>query len=147
MAIITYLYNDANIANLILIFLASFIFFGGQTESVITAIDVIIILRVNPFAAEFLLYFSSFEAGIANAISSFKWRKIFMKNRHFQYWIIGLTEHLPKPIWSNLVIFLWSKTCLKPSIYGRSITRALLLIKTIYAYACIRPYMTLKGKR
>ena len=29
-------------------------------------------------------YFSSFEAGIANAISSFKWRTIllFMKNRH-----------------------------------------------------------------
>ena len=41
--------------------------------------------RINPCPAELLeLYFSSFEAGIANAISSFKWRKIllFMKNRH-----------------------------------------------------------------
>ena len=40
---------------------------------------------VNPCPAELLqLYFSSFEAGIANAISSFKWRKIllFMKKIH-----------------------------------------------------------------
>ena len=40
---------------------------------------------INPCPAELLqLYFSSFEAGIADAISSFKWRKIllFMKNRH-----------------------------------------------------------------
>ena len=47
--------------------------------------DVISRIRVNPCSAElFQLYFSSFEAGIANAISSFKWRKIllFMKNRH-----------------------------------------------------------------
>ena len=35
------------------------------------------IQRFNPCPAELLqLYFSSFEAGIANAISSFKWRKI-----------------------------------------------------------------------
>ena len=33
--------------------------------------------NLNPCPAElFQLYFSSFEAGIANAISSFKWRKI-----------------------------------------------------------------------
>ena len=41
--------------------------------------------NINTCPAELLqLYFSSFEAGIANAISSFKWRKIlpFMKNRH-----------------------------------------------------------------
>ena len=40
---------------------------------------------INPCSAELLwLFFSSFEAGIANAIYSFKWRKIllFMKNRH-----------------------------------------------------------------
>ena len=40
---------------------------------------------VNPTAAGFFqTIFHSFEAGIANAISSFKWRKIFlfMKNRH-----------------------------------------------------------------
>ena len=40
---------------------------------------------INPCPAELLqLYFSTFEAGIANAISSFKWRKILllMKNRH-----------------------------------------------------------------
>ena len=35
------------------------------------------IRRINPCPAElFQLYLSSFEAGIANAISSFKWRKI-----------------------------------------------------------------------
>ena len=35
------------------------------------------IVMFNPCPAELLqLYFSSFEAGIANAISSFKWRKI-----------------------------------------------------------------------
>ena len=46
---------------------------------------------VNPSAPEVLVsIFHSFEAGIANAISSFKWRKIFlfMKNNHLQYWII-----------------------------------------------------------
>ena len=46
----------------------------------------LICITFNPCPAELLqLYFSSFEAGIANAISSFKWRKIllFMKNRHF----------------------------------------------------------------
>ena len=52
--------------------------------------------------------FHSFEAGIANAISSFKWRKrvIFInkKNRHLQHWIIGLTEHLPKTIWVKYLI-------------------------------------------
>ena len=36
----------------------------------------------------FVSIFHSFEAGIANAISSFKWRKIyiFMKNRHVPNW-------------------------------------------------------------
>ena len=35
------------------------------------------ILMLNPCPAElFQLYFSSFEAGIANAIPSFKWRKM-----------------------------------------------------------------------
>ena len=33
----------------------------------------------NPCYAELIqLYFPSFEAGIANAISNFKWRKIFL---------------------------------------------------------------------
>ena len=37
----------------------------------------VIVCMFNPCPAElFQLYFSSFEAGIANAISSFKWRKI-----------------------------------------------------------------------
>ena len=42
-------------------------------------------LIFNPCPAELFQWnFSSFEAGIANAISSFKWRKIwlFMKNEH-----------------------------------------------------------------
>ena len=73
----------------------------------------------NPCAAElFACIFPSFEAGIANAISSFEWRKkfIFMKKRHLQYWSIGSTKHLLKIIFSNLVIFL----CLKQYIYGHS---------------------------
>ena len=38
-----------------------------------------IISLINPCPAELLqFYFSSFEAGIANAISSFKWRKMDM---------------------------------------------------------------------
>ena len=49
------------------------------------------------------MYFSSFEAGIANAISSFKWRKIvlFMKNRHrpkLNDQFIWLNEYPPQSI-------------------------------------------------
>ena len=47
--------------------------------------DIRICIDINPCPAELLqLYFSSLEAGIAYAISSFKWRKIllFLKNRH-----------------------------------------------------------------
>ena len=59
--------------------------------------------------------FHSFEAGIASAISSFKWREIiiFMKNRHFKYWHLGLIKRLPWIIISNLVIFLLIQNCLK----------------------------------
>ena len=60
-------------------------------------------LLINPCAAElFQLYFSSFEAGIANAICSSKWRKIFIfsENVHLPNWLttssIWLTEHLPQ---------------------------------------------------
>ena len=46
-------------------------------------------------AGWFVSIFHSFEAGIANANSSFKWRKKcpFMKNSHLQNLIIWLTEH------------------------------------------------------
>ena len=41
---------------------------------------------------------------VANAISSFKWPKIFMlmRNRHHQYWVIWLTKHLYQHL---LIIF------------------------------------------
>ena len=56
-----------------------------QTQVSIIKVTLSIPLKkINPCPAELLqLYFSSFEAVIANAISSFKWRKIllFMKNR------------------------------------------------------------------
>ena len=58
---------------------------------------------LNPCPAElFQIIFHSFEAGIANAISSFNWRKIvlFMKNKHFPIWNICLAEHLLLNIWS-----------------------------------------------
>ena len=56
-----------------------------------------------PVAAElFVSIFNSFEAGIGNAISSFKWWKNYLIfiwwkiDIDFQNWIIGLTKHLPK---------------------------------------------------
>ena len=45
------------------------------------------------------------------------------KNRHPQYWFIGLTKHLLKNILSSVVIFFWSKPSLKPYIHGPSMTR------------------------
>ena len=51
------------------------------------------VASINPCPAELLqLYFSSFEAGIANAISSFKWRKILLYYEKqtclkLKYWI------------------------------------------------------------
>ena len=50
-----------------------------------------------PCPAElFQLYFSSFEAGISNAISSSKWRTIFIffVNIHPLNWVIRQTEHI-----------------------------------------------------
>ena len=67
----------------------------------------------NPCAAElFQIIFHSFKAGIANAISSFKWRKIwlFMKNKHLPKWNIWLAEHLPLHILSISVAFIWVET-------------------------------------
>ena len=64
--------------------------------------------QVNPCPAElFQIIFRSFNAGIANAISSFKWRKIllFMKNKHLPNWNISLAEHLPLNILSISVAF------------------------------------------
>ena len=47
-----------------------------------TDLTTIINMKLNPYAAEFFqTIFNSFEAGIANAISSSKWRKI-NKNIH-----------------------------------------------------------------
>ena len=68
---------------------------------------------INPCPADLIqLYFSSFEAGIANAISSFKWQKIylFMKNKHVWKLTFCLTEHLSQTIlWiSASFYFLWN---------------------------------------
>ena len=63
---------------------------------------------LNPAPAElFQIIFLSFKAGIANAISSFKWRKIFifMKNKHLSNWNIWLAEHLPLNILSISLAF------------------------------------------
>ena len=51
--------------------------------------------------------FRSFEDGIANAISSFKWRKMFLfkKNIHLPNWIILSNEYLSQNILSILVTF------------------------------------------
>ena len=62
----------------------------------------------NPCPAQlFQIIFHSFKAGIANAISSFKWRKIFifMKNKHFPNWNIWSAEHLPLNILSISLAF------------------------------------------
>ena len=81
---------------------------------------------INSCHAElFQLYFSSFEAGIANAISSFKWRKIFIffENMHPLNLVIFLTERLPQTILSIFSDIIWFIICLKPYIPGRSRTR------------------------
>ena len=61
------------------------------------------------FSELFVSFFQSFEAGIANAISSFKRLKnnsIYEKyvSPEFNYWS---TEHLPKPVLADLVNCLW----------------------------------------
>ena len=63
--------------------------------------------NISPCSAELLFsIFHSFEAGIANAISSFKWQKnmitVFMKNSHLQNWIIWITQHLSQAALSFL---------------------------------------------
>ena len=69
--------------------------------------------QLNHCRAElFQLYFSSFKAGIANAIPSFKWRKIwlFMRNKHVGKLTFWLTEHLSQTILriSVAFYFLWN---------------------------------------
>ena len=94
-------------------------------------------------AAElFAFIFNSFEAGIANAISSFKKYKIFiiMKYKHFQYWVIGLTNIYQKIFYQIQSYFYWSKTCLKPYIiYRHSRTRVNLCApRAIQVYIIFR---------
>ena len=63
-------------------------------------------------------YFHSFEAGIANAISSFKWMKniLIMKNSDLPNW---LTEHLSQDMLQISVVFYLVWNCLSyiPYIY------------------------------
>ena len=70
-------------------------------------------IRHNIFFASILVwfYFSSFEAGIADANSSFKWRKhvsIHEKSGNLQNWIIGLPKHPSQHISCISVTFLFS---------------------------------------
>ena len=70
--------------------------------------QVLVEVCINPCPAElFQIIFHSFKAGIANAISSFKWRKtvLFMKNKHIPNWNIWLAEHLPLNILKISVVF------------------------------------------
>ena len=63
-------------------------------------------LPFNPCTAEvFVSIFLSFEAGIADAISSFKWMKnnIIYEKSHLPNRIIWLTEHLPQDMLQILV--------------------------------------------
>ena len=75
--------------------------------------------------------FHSFEAGIANAISSFKWRKIFifMKNSHLQYWIneASTKNYFFKFIDISIDLkHAWNRVYTVPAAQG--------LIKHIYSY-------------
>ena len=64
-------------------------------------------LWFNLDAAElFVAIFYLFEPGIANTISSFKWRKICIL-RKIDISNIELSNHLPAKFLSNLVIFLF----------------------------------------
>ena len=71
------------------------------------------------------LYFLWFEAGIANAIYSFKWRKIIilMKKRHLLNWLIRLSDHPPLTIFSISVTFYALLKMLEPFMCVSSITR------------------------
>ena len=87
---------------------------------------------INPCPDELLqLYFSSFEAGIANAISSFKWRKIilFMKNRQ------STKNYFIKIKWD----FYWSITSLTPYISGHSRTRVSICFHSLKCKCCMLP--------
>ena len=71
------------------------------------------LFEVNPCPAElFELYFSLSDAEIADAISSFKWQKIwlFLKNKHVWRLTQWLTEHLSQTmLWISVAFyFLWN---------------------------------------
>ena len=86
-----------------------------------TPFEYLISRFINPCLAElFELYFSSFEAGIANAMSSFKWRKIFLffENIHLLNWVIRLIEHLSPTILSISVTYYLAWNMLK-TVYIR----------------------------
>ena len=78
-------------------------------------------------------YFLSFEAGIAKAISSCKWRKIFLYNymryMHFSKWIISSPEHAKQNILSNFNdhMLFWCKCCLN-FIYSNRMQTATWLL-------------------
>ena len=91
----------------------------------ITCLHHMVILKSQNKITDFfmiLAWASPFKAGIANAISSFKWRKIFMKNKHVWKLTFWLTEHLSQTIlWISVAFyFLWNLQ--KPDIYGSSST-------------------------
>ena len=81
---------------------------------------------INPCPAEYLqLYFSSFEAGIANAISRSKWQKYLWVFFKYIYSKLNYLTNLASTT-NYIIYFQWHiillKICLKPYI-GRSKTR------------------------
>ena len=64
-----------------------------------------IFIHLNPCSAELSASsFHSFQAGIANANSSLKWRKIYfsMKNKFISYRILWLSDHILNKRWPSI---------------------------------------------
>ena len=82
------------------------------------------LLYINPRPAELFQFYFSFRAGIANAISSSKWQKLFFENIHLINWVIWLAGHLPQTILSiSVTCYMVWKLLEGVNINGRSKTR------------------------
>ena len=95
-----------------------------------------------PTAELFVSIFHSIEAGIADAISSFKWMKnsIICEKKHLPNWIILLTEHLSHDI--MLVVFYLAWNMLE-NVYNYRPT-VLAAHGLRYTYQQTVKYVTLK---
>ena len=78
----------------------------------------------------FVSIFHSFKAGIANAISSFKWWKIiFFLNKHIPNWTVLIIDHLPQNILpskkKNICITFIQR---RPNVFGVLISETFYLV-------------------